>query len=102
MSAYEIPLSPQPQTFLIDLLGTQYRLSFAWCAPHGTWTMSIATAGGDPIVQGIPLVTGTDLLAQYAYLGILGSLFCQSLEDVDAPATFENLGVNSLLFLVTP
>ena len=102
MSAYEIPLTPQPQSFSIDLLGTEYRLTLAWCGQHEAWMLDIATTGGLPIVQGIPLVCGVDLLGQYAYLGLPGKLYVQDLSDVDSPPNFDNLGVNSLLFLVAP
>jgi hypothetical protein len=47
---------------------------------------------GRPDPQGVPLVTGVDLLAQYAYLGFIGSLVVQTDHDPDATPTYENLG----------
>lgn len=101
MSAFEIPLTPQPQAFLINLLGTDYRLAVNWCGPHNAWTLDVMDAESVPIVMGIPLVTGVDLFAQFKYLGLPGSLFVQSLDDVDTPPVFDNLGTGALLFLVT-
>ncbi len=101
MTAYEIPLTPQPQSFRIDLLGTEYKCTLGWCGPQEAWSLDIANSDGVPIIQGIPLVCGVDLLKQYEYLGLPGRLEVQDLADVDSPPTFDNLGVNSLLFLVT-
>lgn len=103
MTVYNIPLSPQPQVFSIELAAITYRLRFYWNdAENGGWIMDIASSTDIPIVQGIPLVTGTDLLAQYNYLGFGGAIFVQTPSDEMEPPTFSNLGVGSfLLFLTT-
>ncbi len=97
----EIPLSPDPQRFSIALGGAAYlmRVTFADVADGG-WVLDIATADGVAIVNGIPLVTGADLLAQYRHLGFIGSLIVQTDHDPDAVPTFENLGDTSHLFFV--
>ena len=100
MTVYEIPLSPTPQTFQISLAGTVYTLTLYWADPFG-WFLNIADASGNPILNGVPLVTGADLLAQYAYLGFGGSLIVQTSHDTDAVPTFTNLGINSHLYFVT-
>lgn len=102
MSVYEIPLSPEPQTFFIDLAGTTYRLTFKWCEVMAAWVLDIATAAEVPFIMGIPVVPGVDLLKQYAYKGITGSLFVQTLDDSNAMPTFDNLGAGALVFFVTP
>ena len=63
--------------------------------------MDIASPdNGEPIVSGIPIVTGVDLLEPYDHLKIGGGLICWS-GSSDAAPTYKNLGVeNSLLFLV--
>ncbi len=38
------------------------------------WGLDIGDASNNPIVCGIPLIPGVNLLAQYAYLGISGEL----------------------------
>ena len=98
---YEIPLSAEAQTFAISLAGTVYQLTFKWCAPSLTWVLDIADNLGNPIVSGIPLVVGVDLLYQYKYLGIQGALVVQSFGDMYATPGYADLGVNSFLFFVT-
>lgn len=102
MSVFKVPLSPQPQKFSIELGGTTYNLRFFWNdAPEGGWSMNINDFNDDPIVQGIPLVVGADLLAQYAYLGFPGALFINTDFDPLAPPTFSNLGIQSNLLFLT-
>jgi hypothetical protein len=104
MSLYKIPLSPKPQTFNITLADNEYQMTVRWNASLGSesWIFDIATAdNGTPIVGGIPLVTGVDLLGPYEHMDFGGALVCYS-GNSDAIPTFENLGVdNELLFVVT-
>lgn len=101
MSAYEIPFLSQPQTFTIDLAGTTYRLATSWNMHSQCWVLDIATPDGEQVVAGIPIVTGTDLLKQYAYLGVKGRLFVQSAGDVTKVPGFADLGASGLVFFVT-
>jgi hypothetical protein len=99
---FEIPLSPNPQRFTISLSGTEYQLTLAYrSAPGGGWVLDISDKQGAAIVQGIPLVTGADLLAQYKHLGFAGRLWVQSSVNPDDVPTFDNLGNASFLFWVT-
>jgi hypothetical protein len=102
MPAFEVPLVPTPQTFRISLVGVVYTFTFTWCKPMGVWVLAIGDASNSPIVGGVPLVTGADLLGQLAYLGIGGSLVVQTTGDALATPTFTNLGSQGLLFFVTP
>lgn len=102
MATYEIPLTATPQAFAITLAGVSYRLTVIWRdAPGGGWVLDIADDGGAAIVQGIPLITGADLLEQYAYLGFGGQLVVQTDHAVDAIPTFDNLGDMSHLYFLT-
>ena len=99
MSIARIPTSPMPQRFLITpsagqtyQLVTQYR-----DAPEAGWTLDIGEPNGTPIISGIPLVTGINLLAQYQHL-IVGSLFVLSDVDMWAAPGFPDLGVSSHLY----
>lgn len=109
----EIPLSSTPQTFSIMLNGTQFTLIFVYrevdalADPNGAlgggWCMDIETAAGLPILTNIPLVTGIDLMGQYAYLGLGFSLFVGTDFDPYAQPTFDNIGTAShLYYLLTP
>ncbi len=104
MSVYQLPLVPgQPQSFSASLGGTTYQLSFRYRdTTDGGWVLDIADDAGNPIVNGIALVTGCNLLGQYAHLGFTGGLFVQTTTDPDAVPTFQNLGTDGLVYWVTP
>lgn len=102
MSIYEIPLASKPEAFQITLAGVTYKLNVAWRdAPQGGWFIDLSDASGTLIIGGIPLVTGVDLLTQYAYLGFGGELWVQTDGDSAAVPTFDNLGSESHLYFVT-
>ena len=102
-TARAIPLQVGvPQTFTATLSGVSYQLTLQYRnATAGGWVLDIADASGNPIVSGIPLVTGANLLAQYAYLGFTGGLWVQTTSDPDAVPTFTNLGDDGQLYWVT-
>ncbi len=103
-TAYQIPLQPgTPQALSVILGGITYQLTFLYRNdPAAGWTVDIADAAANPIVQGIPLVTGADLLAQYGHLGFGGKLVVQTTNNPDAVPTFENLGKDAQIYWVTP
>ncbi len=103
MAVYEIPTIPAAQTFLIGLAGQSYRLTLAYREADdlGGWILDIADNEGAPLLSGIPLVTGSDLLAPYAYLGFGGSLLVFTEGDADAVPTYTGLGSESRLYFVT-
>lgn len=104
MALYEIPLTPEPQSFGISLAGRELRLAFRWAesfcpdAPGG-WLMDICDAPDDlvPLVCGIPLVAGCDLLRPYEHLALGGSLFLSG----DQPPALDDLGEGVLLLFET-
>lgn len=103
MQTFEIPLTPNAQHFLVSLAGTQYEFTLQWRdAAQGGWILDIADSAGNPIVSGVPLITGANLLEQYAYLGIGGELWVQSDVDAGAVPTYQNLGSTSHLYFVIP
>lgn len=104
MALYEIPLTPEPQSFGISLSGRELQLSFRFAETFspdalGGWLLDIFDSPDDlvPLVCGIPLVAGCDLLAPYGYLGLGGRLFLSG----DEPPTLDNLGEGVLLFFET-
>jgi hypothetical protein len=92
-SSYEIPLSPQPQQLNISMNNVEYQLTVRWNTVSYSWTVDIASVAGAKILSGIPLVTGVDLLGQYAHLGLGFSLFATTDGDTSMPPTFNNLGI---------
>lgn len=99
---FEIPLSPEPQRFTITLSGVDYRLTVQYRKAGGAgWVLDIADANNAPLVSGIPLVTGIDLLGQYRHLGFAGRLWVQGADDPDDVPTYGDLGIGSHVFWVT-
>ena len=99
---FRIPLKGEPQTFKITLSGTDYWLTVSYAnTTEGGWILNIADANQSPMITGIPLVTGVDLLAQYESFGFGGRLWVQTLSDPDAVPTFNNLGTDAQLYWVT-
>lgn len=87
---YTIPLTAEPQSFGITLAGKEYRLTVRWMeAAEGGWMLDIQEPeNASPLLMGLPLVTGCDLLEQYRYMEFGGELWI----DSELPATLENLG----------
>lgn len=92
MQTFEVPLSAEPQVFQIALAAVTYQLSLQWNEETATWVLDIRDENQQPIVTGIPLVTGADLLGQYTYLNFGGQLYAETVGDLSTPPTFENLG----------
>lgn len=104
MATYtEVPLIPsQPQRFTITLGGVSYNMRLTYdIAQDGCWMLDIGDADANLLVAGIPLVTGVDLLAQYAYMQFGGSLVCTTDRGAGEVPTFDGLGVTSHLYYVT-
>lgn len=106
-TVYEIPVTPSGgnQTFSVELNGTSYQLALNWRnARDAGWTLDIADADGNALVNGIPFVTGADLLAPYRHLSIGGggSLSVITDGDPEAVPTFDNIAVTSHLYWTPP
>lgn len=100
MTVYEIPINPVDQLFNVTLGEFLYHLRIMWNdQPEGGWIIDINDKDDNPLVHGIPLVAGADLLGQYAYLGIGGGGFLYVYTDGQPylQPTKENLGKNSHL-----
>lgn len=101
MSTFKIPLINAPQTFEISLAGVTYNMTLRWIQAGQFWVLDIADINDVPIVQGIPLITGGDLLEPYAYLNFGGQLQVTTNSDTGAPPTSSNLGSDANLYFVT-
>lgn len=105
MAVYQIPLIVgTPQSLSITLGQKEYRLTLRYRNvenDEGLWSLDIAdVVSNEDVVCGIPLVTGTDLLAQYRHLNIDGSLIVYTDSDPDAVPTFDNLGAAANLYFM--
>ena len=100
-TVYEVPLSGQPQLLFVPFpSGVTYQLRLIYMfTPNDEWELDINDAIGNPIVCGIPLVSGADLLAQYDYLNFGCSMFVTVDGDLYASPKFWNLGKTAHLFL---
>lgn len=103
METFLVPLRNVPEDFGITLSGRELRLVNKWNdSPEGGWLLDIFDATTSaPIICGLPMVTGADLLEQYEYLGLNGKLIVFTDGDETATPTLNNLGVESNLYYKT-
>jgi hypothetical protein len=99
-TVYLIPLQATNQTFTISLAGVTYTITIVWNYIINTWILNIGDSSNTPIVSGIPLVTGTDLLRPFPYLNFGGQLIVQTTNDTTAIPTYDNLGTSGNLYFV--
>lgn len=105
MAVYVIPLINQNQTLQISLLGVTYALTLRWNAlansGNGLWYLDLNdTINNEPILNGIPMVAGIDLLKQFKYLGIRGHLITYNTTNPAYPPGYSDLGVTSFLYFI--
>jgi hypothetical protein len=102
-NVFLVPFIPAtPQSLQISINGVTYTMKVRFCVPANCWMLDLSdVSGNNPILQGIPLITGTDLLSQFAYLGLGFSLLVQSNNDPTAVPTFASLGLTGNLYVLT-
>ncbi len=101
MTPYEIPLSSAAQSFTLAMGGVSYILTFRWNVASNCWILDIADTNQNPVITGIPVITGLDLLDQYSYLNFGGMLIVQTDYMPDAVPTYANLGTTGRVYFVT-
>lgn len=99
MQVTEIPLSSGNQTFQVSLGSTTYMLRIIWRDVAG-WIMDVQDSSGAPLLCGVPLITGVNLLEQYPELGINGALTVDISKGEPEYPTATNLGAGSRLYFV--
>jgi hypothetical protein len=97
-SVIEIPLIARPQTFTVSLRGTVYRCRLYWLKPAQCWVLDFADRDGNPLANGVPLVTGTELLTQFRYLEFNIQLLVISDSVRDQVPDFTHLGITGHLY----
>lgn len=101
MNISEIPVRPIDQTFRISLSGKNYGFRLKWNPIVNAWVLDIADGQDVPLLSGIPLVTGLNLLAPYPYLEFGGALYVLSDGDATAVPTQVTLGTQGHLYYIT-
>lgn len=76
-------------------------ITVAMGGPKNTMTMDLQNDRGEPVISGIPLVTGADLLAQYAYMGLGFKLVVVCDDSTQDYPTKTDLGGRSHLLVST-
>ncbi|EFE7959449.1 phage baseplate plug family protein [Escherichia coli] len=99
MSVNEIPMIPDNQEFRITLGDVSYTLRVLWRDDAG-WIMDVMDSGAQPLLMGVPLVPGVNLLSQYPDLGISGALVVMTDNGAPEYPTKTNLGASSHLYFV--
>ena len=65
----ELPLTNDfSQQFVTAINGQKYQFNVDLNTRSGLWTLSISTEFGEPLIQGIPLVLGGDLLSNNRFM----------------------------------
>ena len=100
MGISEIPLAAENQQFNILINNNSYRIVVTWRDDAG-WIVDLQASNGSDIIAGIPLVTGIDLLSQYAYLGMGFSLVCLCDAEGQEYPSKTDLGSGSHLYVIT-
>lgn len=97
---YLIPLQPTNQRVQLTGAGVVYTLTLRWNEMAEAWVLDIGDANNNPLVSGIAVVTGVDLIAPYDYLDFGFQLIAQTTNDATAVPTMTNLGTVGNLYLV--
>lgn len=105
----EIPTeSGRPFSEQVTWQGVQYTLQFWWNPASYSWVLDIYDSSGtNPILTGLPLVTGTDILGQFGYLPVAAQAVLTVMTvgpgiSPDSVPTFQNLGGDGRVYLITP
>lgn len=98
MATYEIPLSTGNQKFNVQLNKVSYKLQLIYRLD--TWFIDLMDGAENPIILGLALNPGIDLLEQHQHL-IKGSLFVAN-SNKDESQAFYDLGSKIQLYWRDP
>jgi hypothetical protein len=99
--AYSLPVKPYAVKFRIMVGNTDYWFQTQYReAEEAGWVLDLLDANEQPMIMGIALVAGLDLMWQYHHMGVGFSLVLKTREDRGTP-TYESLGTDDELLLVT-
>lgn len=96
MNSFRIPLSNAPsQEFSITLSGALYFINIRLNYRMQTWTLNLYDSDRQPLLYGIALVPGVDVLTPYniTNLGLLFAINLESpLEEIPTDDNFSDYG----------
>ena len=105
----EIPTRPgRPFIEVISWQNVAYTLYFKWNRPAQCWVLDIwDNATTTPLLNGLALVTGCDVLGQFGYLPLAAQTVITVITigpavSPDSVPNFDNLGVDGHVYLVMP
>jgi len=96
----EIPVTPGPAKFEIELDGAPYRFRVRYNERDLAWYADVLGLDNDVDFKGLKLVPGLDLLGPHAYAE-LGQMFIFDGEEIEAEPTFEGLGDRFRLYYIS-
>ncbi|MDV7705001.1 phage baseplate plug protein [Acinetobacter pittii] len=91
---YEVPLNNGNQKFNIRLGGAQFKLQLIYRLE--CWYLDIFDSSENPLIAGLPLLMGDNLLVQHQHL-IKGSLYVLN-NNEDESQAFSELGTMIKLY----
>jgi hypothetical protein len=95
---FEIPVNGLPQTFAVSLSNVEHNMNLGWNPQAQSFILDVLDKNQNPKLMGLQLATGADLLSQFQYLGISGSLLVQTAGNPGAMPTPSNFGTLSHLY----
>ncbi len=101
MNAFEIPISPLiNQSFSIMFrVNAYYWLRLYWVeANEAGWTLDIGLSATEPLVCGIPVLPGRNLLDDYPELHLPLIIFIDTPGNQKKAPAFEDLGIMTKLY----
>ncbi|ESK40243.1 hypothetical protein P256_00690 [Acinetobacter nectaris CIP 110549] len=94
MAYFNIPLTSNNQKLNVVLGSTTYKLRLIYRSQK--WFLDILDTAENPLVLGIPMVMGDDLLVQHQHV-LPGSLYVVNVNDSEAQ-NFSDLGDKITLY----
>lgn len=97
MSMYELPMNDEPsQEFTCEIGGNSYLFRIQLNVRGDLWTMDVSSSDDEPILQGVALTLGVDLLSNERFTS--GLLFLVDYTGKNSDPTAENLADYGLIW----
>jgi len=97
MSMYELPMTDTPsQEFMCEIGGTNYLFRIQLNVRGDLWTMDVSSSDDEPILQGVSLTLGVDLLSNERFTD--GLVFLVDYTGKNQGPTGDNLADYGLIW----